>query len=177
MMRRRATGLSQRVRERPGVNRISGGGRTFRIGPQRFSNKGGAWRTTKAERPSPEVSLLGPFETVPSPALPVAPSWLLTPRRVAEVRAESSVRARTRTGRLQCSVSPSFLHLTVCSMVNSVLSHCGSRALSGLLNRIRLRFPGRCPGLICYGPFGANSMSLSGSKHRRLAAGGQVVRV
>jgi hypothetical protein len=24
-----------------------------------------------------------------------------------------------------------------------------------------LRFPGRCPGLICCGPFGANSVSLS----------------
>ncbi len=94
-----------------------------------------------------------------SPALPVDPSWLLTPRRVGEVRAESSVRARTRTGRLQCSVSPSFLHFTVCSMVNSVLRHCGSRALSGLTCHTRSCHPGRCPELVCCSPFGANSFA------------------
>jgi hypothetical protein len=40
----------------------------------------------------------------------------------------------------------------------------------GSSTRFGLRFPGRCPGLICCGPFGANSVSLSGSKRHCLAA-------
>jgi hypothetical protein len=65
------------------------------------SYRGGDWRTTQAEMPSPEVSLPGPFATIPSPALPVEPPWLHTPVENCGVRAESSVRVRTRTGRLQ----------------------------------------------------------------------------
>ena len=64
------------------------------------SSKGGDWRPTQAEMPSPEVSLPGPFATVPSPDPPVEPPWLRTLAETCKVRARSSVRARTRTGRL-----------------------------------------------------------------------------
>ncbi len=61
--------------------------RRFSVSPPRggiracpnASSKGGDWRPTKAEVPSPEVTLPGPFATAPSPDLPVAPPWLLTP--------------------------------------------------------------------------------------------------
>lgn len=69
--------------------------------PVSASSRGGVWRTIPAEMPSPEVSLPGPFVLAPSPALPVALSWLRTSADGCRVRAESSVRARTRTGRLR----------------------------------------------------------------------------
>jgi hypothetical protein len=69
--------------------------------PASASSKGGDWRTIPAEMPSPKVSLPGPFVLAPSPVLPVALSWLHTSDESCEVRAESSVQARTRTGRLR----------------------------------------------------------------------------
>jgi hypothetical protein len=47
--------------------------------PVNVSSRGGVWRTTPAEMPSPKVSLPGPFVLAPSPALPVVLSWLRTP--------------------------------------------------------------------------------------------------
>jgi len=95
--------------------------------PQRFTS--GRWLAHfQAEMQSPEVFPPGPFATNPSPVLPVDPPWLRTLVESCEVRAESSVRVRTRTGRFRCSVSPSLLHLSVCSKVDLVLSHCGSRS-------------------------------------------------
>jgi hypothetical protein len=78
------------------------------------SSRGGDWRTAKAAVQSPGVSLPGPFVTAPSPDPPVGPPWLRTLSSVAEVRAESSVRARTRTGRFQLR-DTSFRCFTVCS--------------------------------------------------------------
>ena len=54
----------------------------------------------RPETPPPEVILLGPFDTPPSPDLPVATCWLLTSADRCGVRARCSVRAWTRTGRL-----------------------------------------------------------------------------
>jgi hypothetical protein len=54
----------------------------------------------RPKTPSPGVILLGPFVTPPSPDLPVATRWLLTPAVGCGVRARCSARARTRTGRL-----------------------------------------------------------------------------
>ena len=54
----------------------------------------------RPKTPSPEVILLGPFVTLPSPDHPVATRWLLTSAVWCGVRARCSVRARTRTGRL-----------------------------------------------------------------------------
>jgi hypothetical protein len=68
--------------------------------PSALPPRGGVWRTIPAEVPSPEVSLPGPFVLAPSPDLPVVLSWLHTTADNCGVRAESSVRARTRTGRL-----------------------------------------------------------------------------
>ena len=67
---------------------------------------------------------------------------------------------------------PSLSHLTVCSMVNSVLATAAHAPFQGSSTIFGFRFPGRCPGLICCGPFGANSVSLSGSQRHRLAAEG-----
>ena len=79
------------------------------------SSKGGAWHTRQAEVPPPGVSLPGPIVTLPSPDLPLGPPWLRTSNDTCRVRAESSVRVRTRTGRLwQTNRSPPFLCLTVC---------------------------------------------------------------
>ena len=69
--------------------------------PVNASSRGGVWRTIPAEMPSPKVSLPGPFVLAPSPVLPVLLSWLHTSADWCRVRAESSVRARTRTGRLR----------------------------------------------------------------------------
>lgn len=69
--------------------------------PVYASSKGGDWRPTQAEMPSPGVALLGPFVTPPSPDLPVATRWLLTLAEIGEVRARRSVRVRSRTGRLR----------------------------------------------------------------------------
>jgi len=69
--------------------------------PVYASSKGGDWRPTQAEMPSPGVALLGPFVTPPSPDLPVATPWLLTPAGISEVRARRSVQVRSRTGRLR----------------------------------------------------------------------------
>jgi len=68
---------------------------------QRFCERGGAWRTVPAQVPSPGVSLPGPFVHEPSPAPPVARGWLHTSVECHGVRAESSVQARTCTGRLR----------------------------------------------------------------------------
>jgi hypothetical protein len=65
------------------------------------SSKGGDWRITQAEMPSPGVTLPGPFVTPPSPGLPVATRWLLTPVENCGVRARCSVRLRSRTGRFR----------------------------------------------------------------------------
>lgn len=65
------------------------------------SSRGGDWRTKQAEMPSPGVTSLGPFVTPPSPDLPVATHWLLTPVEMGGVRARCSVRVRSRTGRLR----------------------------------------------------------------------------
>ena len=52
--------------------------------PSTLLPKGGAWRTMPAHVPSPGVSLPGPFDREPSPALPVARGWLLTSGEYAE---------------------------------------------------------------------------------------------
>ena len=49
----------------------------------------------------PKSPCLAPSSYAPSPALPVALSWLRTSADGCRVRAESSVRSRTRTGRLR----------------------------------------------------------------------------
>ena len=113
--------------------------------PVNASSRGGVWRTIPAEVPSPEVSLPGPFVLAPSPVLPVLLSWLHTPADNCGVRAESSVRARTRTGRLWCVVYPPFISSPFLLVVYLVPSHCGSRALSGLCGSISFRFPGAMP--------------------------------
>lgn len=100
------------------------------------SRRGGVWHTMKAEMPSPGVSLPGPFDTLPSPVLPVETPWLRTSVESCGVRAESSERARTRSGRLW-HVSPPlgtspFVH-GANSVLDLVLNHCGSRARTGVL--------------------------------------------
>jgi hypothetical protein len=69
--------------------------------------KGGDWRPMSAEMPSPGVSPPGPFATASSPDLPVRPPWLHTPAPCG-VRAGSSVRVRTRTGRIWRFATPPF---------------------------------------------------------------------
>lgn len=105
-----ATRSTPVVRHRPSAS--TGGGRIS--GVLDASSKGGDWRTTQAEVPSPGVSLPGPFVTVPSPDAPVVPPWLRTPAMSCGVRAESSERVRSRPGRLRRR-STSFHHLTVSS--------------------------------------------------------------
>ena len=83
--------------------------------------------------PSPRVSLPGPFVTCPSPVLPVVMRWQLTSVEWCGVRAESSVQARTRTGRLQ-RVYPPFIASSFLLVVNLVPSRCGSRAPIGATN-------------------------------------------
>ena len=78
------------------------------------SFKGGNWRTRQAAVPTPEVSLPGPFTTMPSPVPPTAPPWLHTSAGDRGVRAESSERTRIRSGRLRLHAT-SFLGLTVYS--------------------------------------------------------------
>ena len=71
------------------------------------SSRGGDWRSTKAEVPHPEVSRPGPFATAPSPAHPVAPPWLHSSAGSAcGIRAGSSARVRSRTGRFWRGRSP-----------------------------------------------------------------------
>ena len=53
----------------PPVIRSAGGERTSEF--LSASSRGGDWRTTKAEVPSPGVSLPGSFATAPSPVPPV----------------------------------------------------------------------------------------------------------
>ena len=69
----------------------------------------------RPKTPSPEVILLGPFVTPPSPDLPVAARWLLTSAVCCGVWARCSARARTRTGRLGRLLS-SFHRLTLSSV-------------------------------------------------------------
>lgn len=82
----------------------------------------------RPKTPSPEVILLGPFDTPPSPVLPVASRWLHTSTVRCGVRARCSVRARSRTGRLWRVRYPPLIASPFLLMVNLVPSHCGSRS-------------------------------------------------
>jgi len=84
---------------RPRQSASTGDGRIS--GLPNASLRGGNWRTTQAEMPPPGVSLPGPFVTVPSPDIPLVPPWLHTSVFVCGVRAESSERIRSRSGRLR----------------------------------------------------------------------------
>lgn len=80
-----AAGITRVARNRQSAYPVVG--REVRT-PADASSKGGDWRITQAEMPSPEVTLPGPFVTPPSPDLPVATRWLLTS---VELRSSSKV--------------------------------------------------------------------------------------
>ena len=79
------------------------------------STKGGVWRTYRPKCRLPESPCLAPSRHSLSPVLPATMPWLRTHDEKCVVRAESSVRARTRTGRLRrcvflLSLASPFVH-------------------------------------------------------------------
>ena len=120
--------------------------RKFRI-PVSASSRGGDWRTKQAEVPSPEVTLPGPYDMPPSPVLPVATRWLLTPAERAEF--EQGVLYGCGSAQVGFRVNyPPFIASPFLLKAYLVPSHCGSRAPPGLCGsrqapsgRLALRIP------------------------------------
>jgi hypothetical protein len=122
-------GSRYHTRGPPPAIRSTGGGASYGFSSAlRRGAVSGAPRRPKM--PSPGVTLPGPFVTPPSPVLPVAMRWLLTSVENCGVRARCSVRARSRTGRLQHG-HPPFIASPFLLEVYLVPSHCGSRTPLG----------------------------------------------
>jgi len=115
-------------------NRMTDDGRRIRSLPN-ASPKGGGWRTFRPKCRLPKSPCLAPTTRILLRPSRWTRPGCVPPPQSGEVRAKSSARARTRTGRLWRVVLSSFPHLTVCSKVDSVPSHCGSRTLTGFHNR------------------------------------------
>ena len=89
--------------------------------------------------PSPEVALPGPFDTPPSPDLPVAARWLLTSVETAEC--EQGVLYGRGPAQVRFSSYPPLIASPFLLEVYLVPSHCGSRAPLGGYKRKVASFP------------------------------------
>jgi hypothetical protein len=81
--------------------------------------------------PSPGVTLPGPFVTPPSPVIPVATRWLRTSAEVAEFEQGVLYGCGPAQVGFGDSIYPPFIASPFLLEVDSVPSHCGSRALKG----------------------------------------------